>query len=124
MVRGTVDDRDMATMVGIDTRMIYTVTFGIGAMLAGVTGVCLATFYPVTPNTGASFLIIAFVTVVLGGLGSITGAFIAGLIVGLAQLVTATYASIALQNVAIFGIFVLVLLVRPQGLLTRRGAHN
>lgn len=123
IVRGTVDDRDMATMLGIDTRMIYTVTFGIGSALAGITGVCLATFYPVTPNTGASFLIIAFVTVVLGGLGSVVGAFFAGIVVGMTQLFTATYISIALQNVAIFVIFVFVLLLRPQGLFTRGGVR-
>ena len=119
-VRATVDDREMAMIVGISTRRIYTWTFGVGIMLAGVTGVVFATFYPVTPATGQSFLITAFVTVVLGGLGSVSGAFVAGLVVGVIQQATATYLSLDLQNVGIFALFVLVLLLRPQGLLARR----
>ncbi len=119
-VRATVDDREMAMMVGIATRRTYTWTFGIGVMLAGITGVVFATFYPVTPATGQSFLITAFVTVVLGGLGSVNGAFIAGLIVGIIQQVTATYLALDLQNVGIFALFVAVLLLRPQGLFARR----
>jgi branched-chain amino acid transport system permease protein len=119
-VRATVDDGDMATMVGIGTRAIYTITFGIGIMLAGITGVVLATFYPVTPSAGESFLIIAFVTVVLGGLGSVPGAFLAGLIVGVIQELTATYVALDLQNAGIFVLFLLVLLLRPQGLLARK----
>lgn len=119
-VRATVDDGEMATMVGISTRALYTITFGIGVLLAGVTGVVLATFYPATPDIGQTFLIIAFVTVVLGGLGSVPGAYLAGLIVGVIQELTATYVAIDLQNAGIFALFILVLLLRPQGLFARR----
>lgn len=75
-----------------------------------------------TPTTGASFLAIAFVTVVLGGLGNVVGAFLAGLIIGVIQQLTATYVAIDLQNVGLFVLFILILLLRPNGLMGRKVA--
>lgn len=120
--QAAVDDDDMAIMVGIDTRRIYAVSFGLGIALAAVAGAILVTYYPVTPTTGASFLAIAFVTVVLGGLGNVVGAFLAGLIIGVIQQLTATYVAIDLQNVGLFVLFILILLLRPNGLMGRRVA--
>jgi branched-chain amino acid transport system permease protein len=122
-IRATVDDRDMAAMVGIDPNKVYAVSFSVGIMLTGVAGCVLATYYPVTPTTGAGFLVIAFVTVVMGGLGNVVGAFVAGLLVGVIQQLTAIYVAVDLQDVGLFLAFVLVLVLRPQGILTRRGAH-
>lgn len=120
--QAAVDDEDMAVMVGIDTRRIYAVSFGLGISLAAVAGAILVTYYPVTPTTGASFLAIAFVTVVLGGLGNVVGAFLAGLIIGVIQQLTATYVAIDLQNVGLFVLFILILLLRPNGLMGRKVA--
>lgn len=122
-IRATVDDRDMAAMVGIDPNKVYAVSFSVGIMLTGVAGCVLATYYPVTPTTGANFLVIAFVTVVMGGLGNVVGAFVAGLLVGVIQQLTAIYVAVDLQDVGLFLAFVLVLVLRPQGILARRGAH-
>ncbi|MHA6616309.1 branched-chain amino acid ABC transporter permease [Pseudonocardia sp. DLS-67] len=122
-IRATVDDRDMAAMVGIDPNKVYAVSFSVGIMLTGVAGCVLATYYPVTPTTGANFLIIAFVTVVMGGLGNVVGAFVAGLLVGVIQQLTAIYVAVDLQDVGLFLAFVLVLVLRPQGILAGRGAH-
>ncbi|OLT05661.1 hypothetical protein BJF90_01165 [Pseudonocardia sp. CNS-004] len=122
-IRATVDDRDMAAMVGIDPNKVYAVSFSVGIMLTGVAGCVLATYYPVTPTTGAGFLIIAFVTVVMGGLGNVVGAFVAGLLVGVIQQLTAIYVAVDLQDVGLFLAFVLVLVLRPQGILAGRGAH-
>lgn len=122
-IRATVDDRDMAAMVGIDPNKVYAVSFSVGIMLTGVAGCVLATYYPVTPTTGANFLIIAFVTVVMGGLGNVVGAFVAGLLVGVIQQLTAIYVAVDLQDVGLFLVFVLVLVLRPQGILAGRGAH-
>jgi branched-chain amino acid transport system permease protein len=119
-VRATVDDGDMAKMVGIATKRMYMLTFGLGMSLAGLAGVILVTYYPVTPTTGAAFLAIAFVSVVLGGLGSVTGALIAGIIVGVVQQLTAAYIAIDLQDIGLFVLFIAVLLFRPQGLLGSR----
>jgi branched-chain amino acid transport system permease protein len=122
-IRATVDDRDMAAMVGIDPNKVYAVSFSVGIMLTGVAGCVLATYYPVTPTTGAGFLVIAFVTVVMGGLGNVVGAFAAGLLVGVIQQVTAIYVAVDLQDVGLFLAFVLVLVLRPQGILSGRKAH-
>jgi branched-chain amino acid transport system permease protein len=122
-IRATVDDRDMASMVGIDPNRVYAVSFSVGTMLTGIAGCVLATYYPVTPTTGGGFLIIAFVTVVMGGLGNVTGAFVAGLLVGVIQQLTAVYVAVDLQDVGLFLVFVLVLVFRPQGIFGGRRAH-
>jgi branched-chain amino acid transport system permease protein len=122
-IRSTVDDTDMATMVGINTRTVYAASFSIGIALTGIAGAVLATYYPVTPLTGQGFLVIAFVTVVLGGLGDVVGAFFAGLIVGVIQQLSATYIALDLQNAVIFIVFILILAFRPQGLLGGRTAR-
>ncbi len=121
-MQATVDDGDMATMVGVNTRTIYAASFGIGVALAAIAGGVLVTYYPATPTAGIPFLVIIFVTVVLGGLGNIVGAFYAGMIVGIIQQATATYVAITLQNVGIFVLFIIILLLRPQGLMGRRVA--
>ncbi len=121
-IRATVDDSEMAVMVGISPGRMYSLSFGIGTALAGLAGAILVTYYPATPTTGAAFLAIAFVTVVLGGLGSVLGAAIAGVLVGVLQQLTATYFSIDLQNVGLFVLFIAILLFRPNGLLGSRSA--
>ena len=122
-IRATVDDGDMAAMVGIDPNKVYATSFSVGIMLTGIAGCVLATYYPVTPTTGASFLVIAFVTVVMGGLGNVVGAFLAGLLVGIIQQVTAVYVDVSLQFAGLFIAFVLVLVLRPQGILGGGRAH-
>jgi len=122
-IRATVDDRDMASMVGIDPDRVYLVSFAVGIMLTGIAGCVFATYYPVTPSTGGSFLIIAFVTVVMGGLGNVVGAFLAGLLVGVIQQMTAIYVAVDLQDAGLFLAFVLVLVLRPQGILGGRRVH-
>lgn len=118
----TVDDGDMASMVGIDSEKVYAAGFGIGVALAAVAGTILVTYYPATPTAGATFVAIAFITVVLGGMGNVLGAFLAGPLIGIAQQLTATYVGLDLQNVGLFAVFLLVLLFRPSGLLGRRVA--
>jgi branched-chain amino acid transport system permease protein len=122
-IRATVDDRDMAAMVGIDTHRVYAVSFSVGTMLTGIAGCVLATYYPVTPSTGGGFLVIAFVTVIMGGLGNVAGAFVAGLVVGVIEQCTAIYVAVDLQDVGLFLVFVLVLALRPQGIFGGRGAN-
>jgi branched-chain amino acid transport system permease protein len=116
-LRATVDSLTGATLVGISPGRMYALAFGVGAALAGIAGAVMVMYYPVVPGTGTSLLTIAFVVVVLGGIGSIEGAFIAGIIVGVVQQLTATYWDISLQNVGIFAVFILVLLFRPRGLM-------
>lgn len=115
-IRGTADSRDGARTVGINVTRINYLTFGIGASLAGVAGGAVALFQRFDPFTGSTFLINAFVIVVLGGLGSFTGALVGGLIIGLISVFGGFYLPGTTAQVLIFLIFILVLLVKPEGL--------
>ena len=120
-LRATVGDPDMAAMLGVNVARIRTFAFGLSAALAAVAGVVLATYYPMAPTVGVNFLIVAFVAMVMGGMTSIGGAFAASLVVGVAQQVTATLGDARIQNLTVFVIFILLLVLRPQGLFTRLG---
>ena len=120
-LRATVGDPDMATMLGVNVARIRTLAFGLSAALAAVAGVVLATYFPMAPTVGVGFLVVAFVAMVMGGMTSIGGAFTASLVVGVAQQVTATLGDARIQNLTVFVIFILLLVLRPQGLFTRRG---
>jgi len=119
-LRATVNDLEMAELVGIDTKKIYMIAFGIGAMLAGIGGSALMSYYPANPTVGHQFLVIAFVSVVMAGMGNALGAFISGMIIGVIQQLTATYIAVDMQNVAIFVLFILLLVFRPNGIFSRK----
>ncbi|MDP9393488.1 MAG: branched-chain amino acid ABC transporter permease [Actinomycetota bacterium] len=121
-MRATVDDAAMAESCGVRSRRIYMVAMALGTCIAAIAGAVLITYYPVSPTTGASFLVIAFVSVVLGGLGNVIGAFLGGVVAGLVQQFTATYVAVELQDVGLFALFIAVLIFRPYGLLGRQGA--
>lgn len=116
MVRATADDPEAATYIGIDVRRINMLTFAIGIGLAGLGGGILASFYPTHPYVGADFIVLMFVAVVLGGLGSISGALFGGIAVGMTQAFTPLFLPLDLQNVIVFVIFLLVLFLRPHGI--------
>jgi Branched-chain amino acid ABC-type transport system, permease components len=116
-IRGTADNRDGAQYVGIDVPRVDMLTFGIGAALAGLAGAVVPLFQSVTPSLGDQYLINAFVVVVLGGLGSFPGAFIGGLVIGFIQVFGLAFLEGSTYQILIFLVFILVLLVRPQGLL-------
>ncbi|WP_417750430.1 branched-chain amino acid ABC transporter permease [Salinibaculum salinum] len=116
-IRGTADNRDGAQYVGINVPRIDALTFGIGAALAGLAGAVVPLFQSFTPFLGDRYLINAFVVVVLGGLGSFPGAFLGGLVVGFLQVFGSFYLDGSLYQVVIFLVFILVLLVKPEGLL-------
>jgi len=111
-----------AQMVGIDTRWIYMLTFAIGTACAGAAGVLVAPLVTIEPVTGALFNIIAFVVVVLGGMGNVVGALLGGLVVGLAEQLGALLLPGQSPLLVVFIVFVLVLLLRPQGLFGRSGS--
>jgi branched-chain amino acid transport system permease protein len=120
-LRATVADPVMATLLGVNINRMRMLAFGIGAALTGVAGVVLATYYPVYPTVGLGFLVVAFVAVVMGGMTNIGGTFVAALIVGMAQQVTASLGAAQIQNLTVFVLFILILLLRPQGLFAIRG---
>jgi branched-chain amino acid transport system permease protein len=115
-MRATAMDRDAAILMGVPVQRVYLVTMGIGAALAGIAGVMLTPLYPVYPTVGVNILLLGFVVVVLGGLGSVTGAFVGGIIVGVVESLSALWLGAALSQIVVFVLFLTILLVRPQGI--------
>jgi branched-chain amino acid transport system permease protein len=121
-MRAMVDDREVAQMMGINSRRIYGIAVGTSAALAAVGGNILMTYYPASPTVGLQFLPLAFVAVVMGGMGNVLGAFVGGIIVGIVQQVTGVYVAYQLQNAGLMLVFIAVLLLRPSGLFGKEGS--
>ena len=119
-VRAASEEPEGALLMGINVRRIYLFAFGAGAACAGVAGAAITPFFPVYPYVGGLFVINAFVVVVLGGMGSLVGAFAGGLIIGVAESVGAMFLPGAMKSIISFGIFVVILLFRPMGLFGGR----
>jgi len=121
-MRAIVDDREVAQMLGINSRQIYGIAVGTSAALAAVGGNILMTYYPAFPVVGLQFLPLAFVAVVMGGMGNVLGAFLGAIIVGIVQQVTGVYVAFQLQNAGLLLVFIAVLLLRPSGLFGKEGS--
>jgi branched-chain amino acid transport system permease protein len=118
-IRSAAQDRMAAQLMGINTNRIYALTFGISTALAAVAGVFLGLTFPFTPVSGMSFLIIALGVVVLGGLGSIEGTFVAGIAFGLAQTIGGYFFGVAAQMLVAYTMVLVVLAVIPRGIFGR-----
>lgn len=115
-LEATREDREAVALIGIDRDRIFALGWGLGAATLGVAGVMLAGFYYVSPNVGANFALIAYVTVALGGFGSLLGALGAGLLIGEVEAITAQLLEPSLKQVGMFAIYLAVLMFRPRGL--------
>ena len=118
-IRATAQNPDAARHMGIDTDRIYALTLGDGTALAGAAGALLAMLFPITPFVGWSYLLKTFAVVVLGGVGSIPGTLVGGLVIGVSENLGDLY--LGYRNVVSLLIFLVVLLVRPQGLFGTGG---
>jgi len=118
-IRATAQDREAASLMGIDVSRMSMLAFGLGAALAGTAGALVSPTYYIFPQVGASFTLKAFVIVVLGGMGSVIGATLGGLVIGVTESLAAAYVSAGLKEIFVFLLFLVVLLVRPAGLLGR-----
>ena len=116
ILRAAADNPVAATYMGIDVTRAHRFAFAIGAAVTGVAGGLLASSYPFQPYVGAEFIVIMYTGVVLGGMGSIKGAFWGGLLIGVIQQMSSLVLPMQLQSTAIFVVFLLTLLLRPQGL--------
>jgi branched-chain amino acid transport system permease protein len=123
-IRAVTQDKRSARVMGINVERTFLVTFGIGAALAGMAGALLTPIYSITPGVGGNFILAAFAVVVLGGLGSVWGAYIGGLIVGVVEAFAGYYIDPALKSAVWFIIFLVVLIVRPSGLMGQVGAEE
>jgi branched-chain amino acid transport system permease protein len=121
MVRAAAFDRDMAASLGVPVAQVYAGAFAFGVALAGLAGVLLAPIYSVFPTMGRDFILLAFTVIIVGGMGSIGGAVIAGLFLTQVQAISSLYISPVWADPIVFGIMVLMLVVRPKGLLGRLG---
>jgi len=119
IVRAGVDDRDMLSAMGVRIQLVFVLVFAFGAGLAGMAGVVGATFQSISPGEDTRFLLASLVVVIVGGMGSIPGAALGALIIGLAEQLGSVYVP-TYSIVLTFLIMVVVLAVRPQGLLVRR----
>ena len=120
-MRACSEDKDAARLMGINVDFIISVTFAIGAALAAVAGVLLVSMYPtLTPTTGAMPGIKAFTAAVFGGIGSIPGAMIGGILLGIIEIFGKAYISTQLSDAIVFAVLIIVLLLKPTGLLGKK----
>jgi len=115
-LEATREDAGAVALVGIDKNRVFALGWGLGAALVGLAGAIMAIFFYIYPDVGASFALIAYVTVALGGFGSVFGAFVAGIIVGLVEATTAMILPPALKSVGIYSVYLAVVFLRPRGL--------
>ena len=123
-IRAVAQDRKGAQLMGINVERTFMWSFAIGTGLAGLAGVLLTPIFTMSPQIGGNFIMAAFAVVVLGGLGSVLGAFIGGFLVGLTEAIGGYYVDPVLKNAILFSVFIVVLLVKPSGLLGHAGAEE
>jgi branched-chain amino acid transport system permease protein len=116
-VRAVGQDRQVARLLGIDDRVIYNYAFGLSTAIMGIAAAALMPFYYTHPAVGTTFLLKAFVIVVLGGLGSMPGAAIGGLAVGVIEGLVGIFTQAAMAQILLFAVFAAILFCRPAGLL-------
>ena len=119
-IRAVARERTGAALVGIDVGHVYAVTFGIGTACLAVAACLLLPSFYVSPRVGNAFVLVAFTIVVLGGMGSVPGALLGGLFIGVMESLSGLYLGDSLGQIGIFAIFILVLLFRPTGLFGAR----
>lgn len=119
-MRATFQDADVAALMGVSVDRIYSLTFALGAGLAAAGGALLGMVFLITPTMGQLASLKAFTVVILGGLGSFVGAILGALVVGSAESLTATYISSGYSEAVAFLLLLIILIVRPQGILGRR----
>jgi branched-chain amino acid transport system permease protein len=123
VMRATAQDRHASALMGIDTDRVYAITWAVGITCVGVAGVLLAPIYPVYPTAGLQFVLIAYVAVVLGGLGDMAGALISALLVAAVEVIGSYVIGTAWKEVLYLLLFIGILIVRPAGLFGQRGAE-
>lgn len=119
-IRAVAQKRAAAQLMGINANWIYVLSFGIGAACVGLASSLIAPLYPTSSTIGTYFVLTAFVVVVLGGLGSIPGAFVGAMLIGLIDALAGFYIGSDLREAVVFGVFLIILILRPSGLFGTR----
>lgn len=115
-IQATAMDKDAAELMGIDTEKIYLFVFGLGGACVGIAGGLLPSYLAVHPEVGLLFGLLAFVIVAMGGFGSIPGALLASLLIGLIEALSGFYIAPVFKYVAVFALYLVVVMLRPKGL--------
>ncbi len=121
-IRATAQDRVAAQLMGINVKRMSVIAFGLGTALAGTAGALFAPVYYIFPQVGSTFTLKAFVITVLGGMGSIVGAMVGGVLIGVAESVGGVYIGSGWKEVIVYTLFLLVLLLKPSGLMGKSRA--
>jgi branched-chain amino acid transport system permease protein len=121
-IRACADNYTGALVVGLDVKHLYALTFGLGAACVGAAGCMLLLIFDVTPTAGPAYTLLAFVIVITGGLGSMPGALLGGILIGFTEAMAGLLFTPSAKSMFAFAILVLVLLFRPQGILGKRAA--
>lgn len=119
-IRACADNLVGAAVVGLDVKHLYALTFGLGLACVGAAGALMITLTDATPMVAPAFTLLAFTIVIIGGMGSMTGALVGGLLIGLVEALASVVLAPSLKSMVSFGLLVLVLALRPQGLMGRR----
>jgi len=121
VVRAAVQDAEMLDGLGVNVRAVFTLTFAASGALAALAGLLLAPVFTVYPQMGVEFILLAFIVVILGGMGSLGGSVVAAFVIGIAQSMFSLWMNPQRVAIAIFGIMIVVLIVRPRGFFGREG---
>jgi len=119
-IRACADNNLGALVVGLNVRHLYALTFGLGSACVAVAGCMMILFLDVTPSLGPGYTLLAFIIVIVGGLGSMTGALLGGVLIGLSEALAGLFIQPSAKSMFGFALLILVLLFRPQGLLGRK----
>jgi branched-chain amino acid transport system permease protein len=118
-VRALIQDREASQLVGINTNFIYLFSFSLAFAMAGLAGSLLSMFYEITPFMGLPYTIIAFIVIVLGGLGNVLGSLLGGFMLGLLETIGVSLTSPGLRPILSYSVFILIILIRPKGIFGR-----
>ena len=119
-IRACADNHFAARVVGLNVKRLYALTFGLGAVCLAVAGCSLTLLIDVTPSLGPQYTLLAFVIVIVGGLGSMLGALVGGVLIGVSEALAGLLISPSAKSMLSFGLLIVVLIIRPQGLFGRK----
>ena len=119
-IRACADNYTGALVVGLDVKRLYALSFGLGAACVGAAGAIIVLIVDVTPPLGPAYTLLAFVIVITGGLGSMPGALLGGVLIGMTEAMAGLFFTPSAKSMFAFAILVLVLLFRPQGIMGKR----
>ncbi len=119
-IRACADNHLGALVVGLDVKKLYALTFGLGAVCVAVAGCAMVLLVDVTPPLGPAYTLLAFVIVIVGGLGSMPGALLGGVLIGVSEAMAGLFVAPSAKGMFSFGLLILILLFRPQGLLGKK----